>query len=54
MPLTDKQIIEMLKELVKDIDYDIFKEMFVYEDISPTSLIIIVKNILRRCKQTCP
>ena len=27
-----KQIIEMLKDLVSEIDYDIYKEMFWYDD----------------------
>ena len=30
--MTDEQIKTMLKELVEHIDYDIYKEMFVYED----------------------
>jgi hypothetical protein len=42
--MTDEQIIEMLKELVEDIDYDIYKDMFVHEYISPNSLIEIAKK----------
>lgn len=45
-----KQIIEMLKDLVSEIDYDIYKEMFVYDDTNDETnceaLISIVEKYL--------
>ncbi len=40
--MTREQIITMLKELVNEIDYDIYKETFVYEEVDYESLIKIV------------
>jgi hypothetical protein len=31
--MNDEQIRQMIEELVKDIDYYIYKEMFVYNDL---------------------
>ena len=38
------KIVEMLKELVNEVDYDIYKEMFVYCDASYERLIEIVQR----------
>jgi len=52
--MTDKQIIEMLKDLLNEIDYDIYKTYFVYEGderISPETLIEIVKEHFDKVKK---
>ena len=46
MIMKREQIIEMLKELVNEIDYDIYKEMFEYDEIDYEYLISIVEKHL--------
>ena len=47
MSVSDQHIVEMLREIVEELDYDLYKEMFVYED-GPNlgSLIGIVRKYL--------
>lgn len=58
--MNKKQIIEILKELISDIDYDIYKDMFVYNiDDEETqdqinNLVAIVENHLSQPKISKP
>lgn len=50
--MTDKQIKQMISELIKEIDYDIYKSYFIYEDDEEgqdlTPLVEIVKKYLKK------
>jgi ferritin-like metal-binding protein YciE len=52
--MTEKQILEMLKELVQEIDYDTYKSYFVYdleeddEGQDPEPLVEIVQRHLKK------
>ena len=45
--MNDEEIKDMLKELVEHIDYDIYKEMFVYED-SDDEMIQLLISIVKK------
>lgn len=44
--MSREQIINMLKEIVEELNYDIYKELFVYEETSYEDLIEIVERHL--------
>ena len=50
--MSNEEILEMIKDLVSEVDYDYYKEMFVYDD-NPDQiqrLIDIVKKHLKKKK----
>lgn len=52
--MNDKQIVDMLSDLIEELDYDIWKELFYYpqldgEEHSVDEEVRIVKNHLKRC-----
>lgn len=54
--MNDKEIKQMLSDLINEIDYDIYKSYFVYEDdehgLDLTPLVEIVKKHLNKAKKT--
>lgn len=44
--MTDKEIEKMLSEIVEKLDYDIYKEIFLYQERSILDLVLIVKKYL--------
>lgn len=47
--MTEEQIKAMLAELIEEIDYDIYKEIFIYnEDDDINTLIEIVRKYINR------
>ena len=49
--MTKDQAIELLKELVEEIDYDIYKDIFIYGE--PINVDELVKIVLKHTNKQC-
>lgn len=51
--MTKDQAIELLKELVEEIDYDIYKEIFIYGERNDVDKLakIVLKHTSKQCQK---